>query len=72
MTRRKPLPTEPAPTQAQLARQATVHLRTYPHASALRYHHNRDHYRTGDGEVLQHLRPGSMHAYTLPSRGFRT
>jgi hypothetical protein len=29
-------------------------------------------YRTGDGEVLQAPRPGSLHAYTLPSRGDRT
>lgn len=29
-------------------------------------------YRTGDGEVLQEPRPGSLHAYTLPSRGYRT
>lgn len=29
-------------------------------------------YRTGDGEVLQQPRPGSLHAYTLPSHGDRT
>lgn len=29
-------------------------------------------YRTGDGEVVAHPRPGSMHAYTLPSRGMPT
>jgi hypothetical protein len=29
-------------------------------------------YRTGDGEVVQAERPGSMHAYTLPSRGVGT
>lgn len=26
-------------------------------------------YRTGDGEVVQQVRPGSMVAYGLPSRG---
>lgn len=29
-------------------------------------------YRTGDGEVLQQPRPGSMHAFTLPSYGDKT
>ncbi len=29
-------------------------------------------YCTGDGEVVQQPRPGSMHAFTLPSRGDRT
>lgn len=29
-------------------------------------------YRTGDGEVLQQPRPGSLHAFTLPSHGDRT
>lgn len=29
-------------------------------------------YQTGDGEVVQAERPGSMHAYTLPSRGVGT
>jgi hypothetical protein len=29
-------------------------------------------YRTGNGEVIQQLRPGSLHAFTLPSRGDRT
>jgi hypothetical protein len=29
-------------------------------------------YRTGDGEVLQHPRPASLHAFTLPSFGDRT
>lgn len=29
-------------------------------------------YRTGDGEVVQEVRPGAMHAYTLPSRGMGT
>lgn len=29
-------------------------------------------YRTGDGEVIQQPRPGSLHAFTLPSRGNRT
>lgn len=29
-------------------------------------------YSTGDGEVRQLQRPGSEHAYTLPSRGYRT
>lgn len=29
-------------------------------------------YQPGDGEVLQLQRPGSAHAYTLPSRGYRT
>lgn len=29
-------------------------------------------YRTGDGEVVQQVRPGAMHAYTLPSRGVGT
>jgi len=29
-------------------------------------------YRTGDGEMRQEPRPGSMHAFTLPSRGNRT
>lgn len=29
-------------------------------------------YRTGDGEVIQQPRPGSLHAFTLPSRGFST
>jgi hypothetical protein len=32
---------------------------------------NRATYRTGDGEVTQHVRPGSTHAFTLPSRGFK-
>jgi hypothetical protein len=27
-------------------------------------------YRTGDGEVLQQIRPGSQDAMKLPSRGF--
>lgn len=29
-------------------------------------------YVPGDGEVVQELRPGAMHAYTLPSRGWGT
>lgn len=29
-------------------------------------------YRTGDGEVLQHPRLGSLRAFTLPSHGDRT
>jgi hypothetical protein len=29
-------------------------------------------YKVGDGDTIQHPRPGSMHAYTLPSRGYRT
>jgi hypothetical protein len=29
-------------------------------------------YVPGDGEVVQEPRPGSMHAYTLPSRGVGT
>ena len=29
-------------------------------------------YATGDGEVVQQVRPGSMVAYSLPSRGYRT
>jgi len=29
-------------------------------------------YRTGDGEVVQQVRPGAMHAYSLPSRGMGT
>lgn len=28
-------------------------------------------YRTGDGEVIQQVRPGSMRAYGLPSRGIK-
>jgi len=32
----------------------------------------RETYRTGDGEVVQQVRPGSMVAYSLPSRGYRT
>jgi hypothetical protein len=28
-------------------------------------------YRIGDGEVTQHVRVGSTHAFTLPSRGFK-
>ena len=29
-------------------------------------------YTVGDGDTIQHPRPGSMHAYTLPSHGDRT
>lgn len=29
-------------------------------------------YRTGDGEVIQQPRLGSLRAFTLPSRGFST
>lgn len=29
-------------------------------------------YRTGDGETVQQPRPGSLHAFTLPSRGIGT
>ena len=29
-------------------------------------------YSTGDGEVHQQLRPGSQHAFTLPSHGDQT
>lgn len=29
-------------------------------------------YTVGDGDTVQHPRPGSMHAYTLPSHGNRT
>lgn len=29
-------------------------------------------YKTGDGDIIQPPRPGSLHAYTLPSRGYRT
>lgn len=32
----------------------------------------REPYRTGDGEVVQQVRPGSMTAYGLPSRGNAT
>jgi hypothetical protein len=32
----------------------------------------RNHYRTGDGEVVQPLRPGSDLAMAIPSRGYRT
>lgn len=33
---------------------------------------NPEPYRTGDGDVGFCVRPGSMHAFTLPSRGNRT
>lgn len=33
---------------------------------------DRDTYRTGDGEVLQQMRPGAEDALKLPSRGFKT
>ena len=29
-------------------------------------------YKVSDGDTIQHPRPGSMHAYTLPSHGNRT
>ena len=32
----------------------------------------RNTYRTGDGEVLQQIRPGAEDALRLPSRGFKT